>query len=53
MNLQSGGSPNFENFETTDLGVLKQNDIWVQPLWQGIDNIVRKKMVASPKSGSW
>jgi hypothetical protein len=28
MGLQSRESPNFENFETLNLGVLEQNDIW-------------------------
>jgi len=51
--LKSGGSFNFRNFKTCDVGVLRQNDIWVQPLWPIIDNTIRGKVVASPKSGSW
>jgi len=29
MGLQSRKNPNFENFGTPNLGVLRQNDIWV------------------------
>jgi hypothetical protein len=47
------GSPNFENFETPKLGVLGQNDIWMDPSWLIIDNIIRGKVVASLKSRSW
>ncbi len=32
MGLQSRGNPNFENFGIPSLGVLWQNDIWVQPV---------------------
>jgi hypothetical protein len=53
MNLQSGKNPNFENFKTLDLGVLGQNDIWVQPLWLGVENTIRGKVVAFPKSRPW
>jgi hypothetical protein len=44
MGFQSCGSPNFENFgilgnfETPNLGVLGQNDIWVLALWPCIKN---------------
>jgi hypothetical protein len=56
MGFQSCGSPNFKNFknfETPKLGVLGQNDIWVQALWPGIENTIRGKVVPSPKFGSW
>ncbi len=33
MALQSAKNPNFENFKIPNLGVLKQNDTWMQPLW--------------------
>jgi hypothetical protein len=33
------------------MGVLKQNEIWVQPSWLGIENTIRGKVMASPKSG--
>ncbi len=51
MGLQSHGNPNFENFGTLNLGVLGQNDIWVLALWLGTKNIIRGKVMASPKSG--
>jgi len=39
MGLQSCGSPN--------LGVLRQNDIWVQTPWLDTENTIRGKVVAS------
>jgi hypothetical protein len=51
MGLQSYKIPNFKNFETPNLGIPGQNDIWVLALWLGIENIIRGKVVASPKSG--
>ncbi len=30
-----------------------QNDIWMQTLWLIIENIIREKVVASPKSKPW
>ncbi len=33
MGFQSCRSPNFENFGTPNLGVWRQNDIWVQAPW--------------------
>ncbi len=51
MGPQSCESPNFENFKTLNLGVLRQNDIWVQAQWLGIENNIRGKVVASPKFG--
>ncbi len=53
MGLQSYRSLNFENFRTPNLGVLGQNNIWVQAPWLHIKNIIRGKVVASPKSGPW
>jgi hypothetical protein len=44
------GIPIFENFRTPNLGIPGQNDIWVQALWPGIENTIRGKVVASPKS---
>jgi hypothetical protein len=51
--LQSYRSLNFENFGTPKLGVLGQNDIWLPAPWQGIENTIMGKVVASPKSGLW
>jgi hypothetical protein len=48
MGLQSHGSPNSKNF-----GVQGQNDIWLLASWLGIENTIRGKVVASPKSGLW
>jgi hypothetical protein len=53
MGLQSYGSLNFENFGTLNLGILRQNDIWVLALWLGIENTIRRKVVASPTSELW
>jgi hypothetical protein len=53
IGFQSRESFNFGNFGTPKLGVPRQNDIWVQALWLGIDNIIMGKVVASPKSGPW
>ncbi len=53
MGLHNGRSPNLRNFEILNLGVLGQNDIWVQPPWPSIENTIRGKVVASPKSGLW
>jgi hypothetical protein len=53
MNLKNGGNPNFRNFKTPDLKVMGQNDIWVQPLWQGTKNTIRGKVLASPKFRPW
>jgi len=43
----------FGEFEDFNLGVLKQNDIWVLTPWPGIENIIRRKVVASLKFGLW
>jgi hypothetical protein len=34
-------------------GSLRPNDIWVSILWLGIENTIKGKIVASPKSGLW
>jgi hypothetical protein len=43
----------FWEFQDSHLGVLRQNDIWVVALWPSIENTIRGKVVASPKSKSW
>jgi len=48
MSLQSCDNPNFKNFETPNLGVLGQNDIWMWPPWLITDNSIRGKVVPSP-----
>jgi hypothetical protein len=53
MGLQSRGSPHFENFRVPNLGVLGQNDIYVFALWLGTKNIIRGKVVFSPKFRLW
>ncbi len=39
--------------ESLNLGVWGQNDIWVRPLWLILENIIRGKVVTSPKFGPW
>jgi hypothetical protein len=51
MGIQSRRNPNFGNFKTSNLGVLGQNDIWVQAPWLGIENTIRGNVVASPNLG--
>jgi hypothetical protein len=41
------------NFKTLNLGILRQNDIWVLDLWPSIKNTIRGKVVVSPKSRPW
>ncbi len=53
MGLQNGESSHFGNFGTPNLGVLRQNDIWVQTPWPCINNIIKGKVVASPKFELW
>jgi hypothetical protein len=53
MGFQSRKGPNFESFKTPHLGVPRQNDIWAMAPWLGIENTIRRKVVASPKSGLW
>jgi hypothetical protein len=40
----------FREFLDSNLGVSRQNDIWVLALWLGTENTIRGKVVASPKS---
>jgi hypothetical protein len=35
------------------LGILGQNDIWVLAPWPGTKYVIRGKVMASTKSGSW
>jgi hypothetical protein len=48
MGLQSRGSPHFRNFETSNLGVLKQSEIWVLALWPDIKNTIRGRWLLPP-----
>jgi hypothetical protein len=54
---QSYGPPKlwgsqFREFRDSNLGVSGQNDIWVLVPWPGTKNIIKGKVVASPKFGS-
>jgi len=51
MGPQSHKSPNLGNFGAPNLGVPRQNDIWVQAPWPSIKNIIRGKVTASPSLG--
>ncbi len=53
MALQNDRNPNFGNLRTPNLGVPGQNDNYKYPLWLITKNIIRRKVVASPKCGSW
>jgi hypothetical protein len=53
MGLQGCKSFNFENFGFPNLGVLGQNDIWVQAPWLSTKNTIRAKVGAFPKTGLW
>ncbi len=53
LGFQSHKSPNSGNFKTPDLGIPRQNDIWVQLSWLGIENTIRRKVVACPKFRLW
>jgi len=50
MGLQNCKCPHFGNFESPNLGILGQNDIWVQGPWPTTYNIIRGKVVIFPKS---
>ncbi len=55
---QSYGPPKlresqFRGFQDSHLGVAGQNDIWVLAPWPSTKNIIRGKVVASPKSKLW
>jgi hypothetical protein len=45
MGLKNRGSHN--------LGILGQNNIWVQASWPGTKNTIRGKVMVSPKSKPW
>jgi hypothetical protein len=49
MRPQSCGSPNCGNFGSPGT----KKDIWMWPLWRGVEYTIRGKVVASPKSGPW
>jgi hypothetical protein len=53
MGFQSCERPNFQNFETPKLRVLKKNDIWVLALWLGTKNNIRGRwwLPPSPSRG--
>ncbi len=51
MALQNVKSSNFEIFKILNLGVLGQNDIWIQTPWLITKNTIRGKVVTSPKFG--
>jgi len=51
MGLQSHKSPNFENFETPNLGVLGQNDNWVHAPWPSTKNTIKGKVWLPPNPG--
>jgi hypothetical protein len=51
MGIRSCGSPNLGNFETPNLGILGQNDIWVQAMWLCTMNIIRGRWWLPPNSG--
>jgi len=53
IGLQNRRKPNSRNFSIPNLGVPRQNDIWVQAPWPNINNIISGKVVASPKSKPW
>jgi hypothetical protein len=53
MGLQNCGSPDLGSFGTPNLGVLRKNDIWVQVPWPGKKNIIRGKVMVSPKFKPW
>jgi hypothetical protein len=40
-------------FQDFQVGVSRQNAIWMMVPWQAIEYIIRGKVVASPKSGPW
>jgi hypothetical protein len=50
MGPQSHRNPNSGNFGTSIWG---QNAIWMWPPWRDIENTIRGKVVASPKSRPW
>jgi hypothetical protein len=53
MGFQICKSPNLKKIRDSNLGVLGQNGIWVLAPWPSTNNIIRRKVVASPKSKLW
>jgi hypothetical protein len=43
----------FRGLQDSQLGSPKKNVIWEQPPWRATKNIIRGKVVVSPKSGPW
>jgi hypothetical protein len=43
----------FRKFWVFNLGVSRQNDIWMLAMWPSTKNTIRGKVVASPKSRPW
>jgi hypothetical protein len=43
----------FSEFQDSNLGVAGQNDIWMLAPWPRIENTIKGKVVASPKSRPW
>jgi hypothetical protein len=52
MGLQSRVNLSLNNIKIPNLGIPGQNDIWVLASWPGKRNIIRGKVVASPKSAA-
>jgi hypothetical protein len=55
---QSYGPPKswesqFREFRDSNLGVPRQNDIWMLASWPCTNNIIKEKVVASPKFRPW
>jgi hypothetical protein len=48
MGVAISGISGLPTWESRD-----KNDIWVQAPWLGTKNIIRGKVVASPKFGLW
>jgi len=53
MGFQSYKSLNFGNFGIPNLGVLRQNDIWVLAPWPSIKNTIMGKVMVTFKSRPW
>jgi hypothetical protein len=53
MGLQNHVNLNLKNIRIPNLGISGQNDIWVLASWPSKKNIIRGKVVASPKFAPW
>ncbi len=53
MGLQSCKNPNFGNFGIPNLGIPRQNDIWVLAPCLATNNTMRGKVMASPNFEPW